>query len=271
MNHQGRWPKFSLLFALLSGAALASPDFPAPQLNKNSLELENTATTISYNPAHKQADWVFYPLGPSQLRNCVNRVSGFRADPRLPAAEAAQLADYKSSGFDRGHLSPAGDNKFSQAAMDESFYLSNVSPQPPHFNRGIWSKLEDLVRAWAEDSSGLWVTTGPLLSGTLESIGDDQVSVPDFFYKVLSTRDGPKHNAVAFLLPSDASGELSRYAMTVKQLEDENEAKANMDLSLWDFQASFSYFPCNAISPAPWKWAWGLSYWVELRKSSVLR
>lgn len=260
MPHHGRWKFSALLLALSSGAAFASPEFPAPRLHENSLELHNTATAVSYNPQHKQADWLFYPLGPKQLQNCVSRGGGFRADPRLKPSDSAQLADYSGSGFDRGHLSPAGDNKWSQLAMSESFYLSNISPQPPKFNQGIWGKLENIVRAWGKNMS-LWVATGPVLNGNLRKIGPSGVSVPEYFYKVLATQDSKE--AIAILMPVDAKGDLSQYAMPVDRLEEisgldflmdlpnEETVEAKLNLSAWNFQAKFQYLPCESPSLVP--------------------
>jgi endonuclease G len=268
---QGWWKSISLCAALFPGLGFASPEFPAPRFSENSLELQNSAITISYNRSHKQPDWVFYPLGPERLRACVERSNSFRPDPRLAPADSAQLADYSNSGFDRGHMSPAGDNRWSQPAMKESFFLSNISPQPPSFNSGIWARLEGLVRAWATGIDELWVTTGPLLTGSLRTIGDSRVSVPEYFYKVLATKSGQKHSAIALLLPSSAHNELSTYAMSVDQLEaitgidflsgleGEDETEAKLNIRQWDFHATFQYLPCTAVKPGPMDWAWGLS------------
>lgn len=268
---QGRWFKLTYLAMLAPFTALASPDFPSPVLHQNSLELKNTATTISYNRALKVADWVFYPLGPAQLAACVDRGNNFRPDPRLNPDEAAELSDYKGSGYDRGHLSPAGDNRWSQAAMNESFVLSNVSPQPPAFNRGIWGRLENLVRAWASAKQGLWVATGPLLTGNLDTMGDDHVAIPQYFYKVIATQNAGKREAAAFLLPTNAQGDFTQFEMSVSQLEaisglefldglpDERAVKDILDPSAWDMNAKFTYFPCSGVKPSALEWAWGLT------------
>jgi endonuclease G len=256
-----------LALALSSSASFASADFPAPRLRDGSLALRNTATAESYNRSHKQADWVFYPLGARELEACTNRGNAFRPDPRLAPGDSAALADYKDSGYDRGHLSPAGDNKWSQAAMNESFLLTNVSPQPAAFNRGIWSRLEGLVRAWASAKGGLWVATGPVLSGSLRAIGAGRVSVPDYFFKVIATKSGQHHDAVAFVLPTDAAGDLGRYEMSVKKAEeitgldflaglpDEDAAESRVDASLWNLHATFRYLPCGGGKPGPFEWA----------------
>jgi len=272
---QGWWKSVLLLLTLTPLAALSSPENPEPELPDRSLLLKNTAYSASYNAAYKQSDWIFYALGKNELQSCAKRSNSFRVDPRVPSEQAAQLADYKGSGFDRGHLTPAGDNRWSAAAMSESFLLSNVSPQPSRFNGGIWAKLEGLVRAWAKNMGGLWVTTGPLLENALPTIGDGRVAVPKQFYKVLATMENGDFRAVAFLLPTDASGDLGKYAMTVNQLENitgldflvemerEEESESKIDLERWDLKARFEYFPCTAIAPGVFEWAWGLSGFSE--------
>jgi endonuclease G len=269
---QGWWKSGLLLLALtpLQGFALFSRDYPAPRQPGGSILLENTANLNAYSPEYKQPLWVFYGLGGNELRSCVERGNNFHADSRLPSNQASQLADYKGSGFDRGHLSPAGDNRWSADAMRESFALSNMSPQVSRFNSGIWAKLENLVRAWAKNLGGLWVATGPILKDGLPTIGASRVAVPEYFYKVLATREEGRTKAVAFLLPTDASGDLSRFEMTVDKLEEitgldflsgmdgEEEAESHYESGAWDTKAKFQYFPCNAVAPGALEWSWGI-------------
>lgn len=222
-----------------------------PSLPANSQLLKKTALTISYNPKYKQADWVFYQLGKDQLKNCVSRGKGFRADPETP--NGATLEDYKHSGYDRGHLSAAADNKWSAQAMDETFFLTNVCPQPPKFNEGIWSRLEQLVRAWALKTD-LYVSTGPILKSDLQdSIGTGKISVAQTFYKVIITKD--EKQAIGIEMNTDAKGELKAFATTVKKVEEDtgltfspglsNKVKSTVDLSFWDFRAEYSPLPCE--------------------------
>jgi endonuclease G len=253
-------PAFRLSCVLVSfflAVAAKAADRPSPDSVTGDISLKKTTLTISYNPRHKQANWVFYELGPEQLRNCVQRNDNFRPDPALSDDDSASLADYKGSGFDRGHLSPAADNKWSKESMSESFLLSNVSPQPPRFNQGIWGRLENLVRAWAMKSGGLWVSTGPVLEDSLRSIGRNHVSTPNYFYKVLVSKR--THETLAMLLPTDASGDLSRYAVTVQAVEessrlnfhegvgasDERRLESSLSVSDWDFHASYKPLPCR--------------------------
>jgi len=268
------WWNSGILFLALAPSvafALGGRDFPLPRQPGGTILLENTANVAAYSGNHKQASWVFYGLGRNELRSCVERGNNFYPDSRLPANQAAQLSDYKGSGYDRGHLSPAGDNRWSPEAMKESFALSNMSPQPGRFNSGIWARLENLVRAWAKNLDGLWVTTGPILSEKLPTIGAGRVAVPAYYYKVLSTREPGHGSAIAFLLPSDASGDMGKYAMSVDRLEEitgldflvgmdgEEEAESKFDLNGWDIKAKFQYFPCSAVAPESMQWAWGLS------------
>ena len=245
----------ALALGLAAAPASASAIRPEPSLSEGSLSLKKTTLAISYNPHHKQADWVFYPLGPDQLRNCVNRAKNFRADESLTRETRAELSDYAGSGYDRGHLSPAADNKFSGAAMSESFLLSNISPQPPGFNQGIWARLENLVRAWALKFGGLYVATGPVLKNHLPVIGRGRVSVPEAYYKVLVTQD--ESRALALLLPVNASGDLQAYVTTVDEVErltgtdfnrgvrNEEKLESETHPDDWNFRASYQPLPCQ--------------------------
>lgn len=242
----------SFFLSLPSWGADLSPD-----LQDGSTFLKKTALSISYNPNHKQPDWVFYRLGADQLKNCVKRSGRFMPDPNLPAGESAQLSDYSGSGFDKGHMSPAADNRWNDSAMKESFHLSNVSPQPPDFNQHIWARLEALVRAWGMEEGGLWVATGPVLEEGLPSIGEGHVSTPHSYFKVLFNE--AKRKAIAFLMPVNSDGGFQQYALSVSDLEqrtglnflhglnpkEQNSVESEMHLSDWDFQARFVAAPCT--------------------------
>ena len=220
-----------------------------PTLPRDSQLIKKTTLTISYNPRHKQADWVFYPLGKKELKNCVPRGKGFKEDPETP--DGAKLEDYKGSGYQRGHLSPAADNKWSRQVMGETFFLTNISPQKMRFNTGIWANLERLIRAWASKNDS-YVVTGPILNENLRTIGRG-VSVPETFYKVILTED--KKEAIGIQMSTDASGNLNQYATTVNEVEhatglnffpgipEEIESVVHKDF--WDFDAKYNPLPCN--------------------------
>jgi endonuclease G, mitochondrial len=139
--------------------------------------------SLSYNETAEQSNWVFYEINSNTTLGQVSRTDDFRSDEKI-STNSATISDYKGSGFDRGHLAPAGDMSFNYTAMSKSFYMSNMSPQHPSFNRGIWKKLEGLVRSWGTNSS-IYVVTGPVLNSCNSYIGTNNVCVPNYFYKVI--------------------------------------------------------------------------------------
>ncbi len=107
----------------------------------------------------------------------VKRTNNFRPDPEIKIGSVS-LADYRGSGYDRGHLAPAATMDFSKETMSESFYLSNMSPQKPQFNRGIWRDLEAQVRVWACENEDIYVVSGPIITSGYKTIGKNSVAVP---------------------------------------------------------------------------------------------
>lgn len=182
--------------------------------------LSYTGFDLAYNENHEQATWVAYTLTAEEASsNRVGRSDRFRPDLAIRTGSAS-LADYRNSGFDRGHLAPAADMKWDSAAMAESFLFSNMSPQVPEFNRGIWKNLEEQVRIWAKEKDSLYVITGPVLDSTNTSIGLNRVSVPAYYFKVLVDLSPPDHSIIAFLIPNEKSDrDLFSYALSVDSLE----------------------------------------------------
>ena len=135
---------------------------------------------LGYAEAHEQAAWVAYELTPGEIGVNLAREGNFREDP-LVRTGSASLNDYRRSGYDRGHLAPVGDMNFDSVAMEESFYMSNISPQKRAFNGGIWSRLENQVRNWATEKGGLYVVTGPVLGQAKRSIGGKSSNGARFF------------------------------------------------------------------------------------------
>lgn len=211
--------KLLFLLFLFSTGLLAQeflPKSPTGQV------IQHRHYSIAYSEEHEQASWVYYALTADEARNgAYERTDNFRENPMVNTGSAS-LSDYRGSGYDRGHLAPAGDMAFSATAMSESFYLSNMSPQHPSFNRGIWKQLESLVRSWAVRYSVLYVATGPVLESGLRRIGPNQVSVPNHFYKVLLDYDENRgsYSAIGFILPNQkGQGPLAAYAVSVDEVE----------------------------------------------------
>lgn len=220
--------------------------------------------TICYRETYEQAEWSAYRLDVSQLVKGSDRTNDFRPDPEIKT-ESATLADYRGSGYDRGHLTPAADMSFSKTAMSETFYMSNMSPQAGAFNRGIWQQLESRVRDWARAFGRVYVVSGPVLdkpASKYETIGKSKVAIPQYYYKVIlaplyadandrkSPDDAKAVAAIGFILPNDGCDgkTFMDFCVSVDEVERrtgldfyslldddaENAAEAKFDKSLWE-------------------------------------
>ena len=167
---------------------------------------------------------------------------------------SAELDDYRKSGYDRGHMAPAADFRWSEEAMSDTFYLSNMSPQDPSFNRGIWADLEAAVRVMAYENNAVYVVTGPVLTdGPYETIGENEVAVPNEYYKVVLDYEEPEVKAIGFILPNEGSSKsLESFATTVNEVEEktgidffpslpddqEEMIEGELDLSKWSLRTT---------------------------------
>lgn len=170
-----------------------------------------------YDPQSRVPRVVGQYLFPAEFSGEVERQDNFMADPDLPPGESAELNDYRRSGYDRGHMAPAADFKSSEQAMEESFYLTNMVPQNHDMNAGVWAALESATRACAQDQSGVFVLTGPVLGQSGESIGDG-VAVPDSLFKVIVSGA----QARAFVIPNrdqPSDTNFGRYEVTPEMVE----------------------------------------------------
>jgi len=194
-------------------------DLEIPSKLQDEEIIKHKGFTLSYNEKHEQANWVAYILTEEDTKPIVKRPNKFIPDPFVSTGSATN-ADYKNSGYDRGHLAPAADMAWSKETMKESFYYSNMSPQEPSFNRGIWKSLEGLVRKWAIENKTLFIVTGPILKEGLKTIGPNNVSVPNYYYKAILDYTEPDIKAIGFILPNKQSGErIFNYAVTIDSLE----------------------------------------------------
>ena len=196
--------------------------------------IRHAAIALSYSELHEQARWVTYSLNPLRLGGKEERSDRFAADQAVLTGSAAD-SDYKKSGYDRGHLAPAADMSWSVVTMKESFFFSNISPQVPAFNRGVWKKLEESVRRWAKQYDSVIVVTGPVFTDSLGVIGGNEVTVPSAFYKILLMFRGNDIVPAAFLMPNKKlEQELASFVVSIDSIE---------ELTLVDF---FSGLP-NAL------------------------
>lgn len=217
----------------------------------NNQIIEHYAYTLSYNEEHEQADWVAYELTKEEATTTTyDRTDDFRTDPDITTG-SAELTDYEPTKdtYARGHMAPAADFRWSEKAMSESFYMSNMSPQVHAFNEGKWMYLEMEVRHWAEIYNGVYVVTGPVLKEGLPTIGTNKVSVPEMYYKVILDLDEEK--GIGFLIPNQPIEDtFKNYAVSIDDVEkvtgldffpsldDKTEEKieSTLNMSLWDFE-----------------------------------
>ncbi len=175
--------------------------------------------SLSYSEAHEQAEWVAYSLDKKDIVYTNRKRPYFIEDPKVKTTSAS-WRNYKKSGYDRGHLCPAGDRKSTEKSFNETFYTSNISPQKHNFNAGIWNKLEQKTRFWTKKYNHLYVITGGVLEENLKTIGTEKVSVPKEFYKILLDYTQPEIKAIAFLIPHQESAKpLYEFVVAIDELE----------------------------------------------------
>jgi len=208
--------------------------------------LVKTGFTLSYSEEHEQAKWVAYKISKMNIQGKANRKKhNFKEDTAVITGSAT-LKDYKKSGYDRGHLAPAAIMIWSDVAMAESFLLSNISPQTASCNRGIWKRLENLMRKWINNNDSLFIISGPILKITLKKIGPSNVSVPEHFYKVVLKICSDETKAIGFIVPNEkAGGDLKKYAVTVDKIEEMTNINffESMDDSLENrIEGTFDYY-----------------------------
>ena len=182
--------------------------------------LKRKSYIVSYNKDTRCPNWVAWRLSGDHTTGDVGRMgNAFHEDMDVPEPRAIN-ADFKDSGFSRGHLCPAGDNKWDRGAMYETFLLSNICPQNANLNSGVWNQIEISCRQWAERHGDLYIITGPMFfkSQELRLIGENQVAVPDAFFKVILCLNEPK--AIGFICRNtDGNKRKDQYINSLSQVE----------------------------------------------------
>jgi len=210
----------NFLLLLIFAAAIASggdpglPPIKVPAERSVNLQLgipaesdqmiDRSGFALGYSNSRRQALWVSYILTAEHLNAPqLRRSNRFRPDPLLKFAPV-RPQQYDRTGFDRGHLAPASDMTYSRETMEQSFFMTNISPQLPACNRGVWKRIETRIREWARRESQLYVVTGPIFTGEPRFMRGTDIRIPDAFYKVALDLTPPM-KMIAFIVPNRAS------------------------------------------------------------------
>jgi len=199
--------------------------YELPELQSSQPEkiVHHLGYSVSFNTDWLIPNWVAYELTAEEVQGVEPRGNSFTPDPQI--WQSPSTDDYKNSGYDRGHMAPAADMKWSKQAMDESFYTSNICPQNKNLNKGDWKDLEEHVRNMATKYEHIFVACGPIVSAKPKTIGQSaysskHVAVPDAFYKVILRKKGDNWSAVGFMMPNQAGHKpLKKYTMSVDDIE----------------------------------------------------
>ena len=213
-----------------------------------SQEKNYTGFRVSFNRENGTPNWVGWELLGKETSGEASRSNKFWQDADLEGCPAS--SDYSRSGFDRGHLCPAADQKWSREAMEDCFVMANMAPQDHALNTGAWNTLENKERVWAKRDSAIVIVAGPVYEkGDSQRIGRAGVRVPGAFFKVILAPYVEKPRAIGFVFPNmTAPGNMVNYAMSVREVENltgfdffsglpdelENDVESNFSFHDWN-------------------------------------
>lgn len=198
-------------------------ELPAALIGKPEIILAREAYTSSYNIETLCPNYVAWHLTADRIEGNAVRKNVFRGDDDIPEKYRIETSDYARSGYDRGHMCPAGDCKSSDEMMSESFLMTNICPQGHNLNAGDWKELEELCREWASSYGEIFIVCGPIFDSerpkTIGKSKGHKVSVPDRFFKVVLMM-GRVPKAIGFIYPNeDTNLDVRDYAVSVDEVE----------------------------------------------------
>jgi len=219
-----------------------------PELGPDDEVIRHSAMFLCYDEAHEQAKWVAHIISPDVITGGFSRSNDFREDPKVSTGTAVK-DDYWYSGYDRGHMAPSADFRWSRKALSESYFYSNMSPQKPELNRESWAMLEDKLRYYViTTGEPLIIITGPVLTEGLATIGENKVSIPKLNYKIALDLTGPEKKAIGFVMRNGKNEYPTfSYAVTIDSIEKltglnffpslpddlERKLKSDLRIELW--------------------------------------
>lgn len=199
-----RFRSLLLLFLFLPFFVFAGDNLSYGVPVTTDLCISREGFALGYSHKYRQAIWVSYILTKDNLeKEQVKRRNRFRPDPAI-THQPVQPKDYTRTGYDRGHLAPAADMTYTYNTMLHSFFMSNISPQIPGCNRGIWKRVEMQTRKWALQEGRLYIITGPIFKGGEKLLGKTNIPIPTAFYKIVLDLTPPV-KMIAFIVPNQTT------------------------------------------------------------------
>lgn len=191
-----------------------------PKLEEGKMIVSHAALTVCWDDEFNIARWVAHIITPDIINGIQSRTNDFRKDSLLRKV-TADKDDYWDSGYDRGHLAPSADFRWSKKALSESYFYSNMAPQKPELNRERWADLEDKLRKYvAEYKEQLYIVTGGILKKGLPSLGEHHVAIPEYFFKVALENEGDEKKGIGFIMPnSRCEFPVMQYAASIDSIE----------------------------------------------------
>ena len=224
-----RFVRAQQMSALSDSVETITINYELPQIldNRSQQIIEHLAYTVCYNHDWLIPNWVAYELTDHEISGDQQRSNHFAPDP-LVKGDPVVTKDYSNSGYDRGHMAPAADIKWSEQAMRESFYMTNICPQNHNNNAGDWKDLEELGRDLAQRYKSIYICCGPIVTDASTTIGTNhKIVVPQSFYKVfLRRKSDDSWTSIGFVMPNAAG---NRPLMTYMHPVDEIEQLTGID------------------------------------------
>lgn len=202
------------------------PDYlalPAKLKGVDEQILMHKSYAVSYNPRTRLANWVAWHLTANHTNGNVNRPQrAFHDDEEVE--DCTHFWEYNSShAYNRGHMCPAGDNKWDKEAMYDSFLMTNVLPQHQSLNSGVWNDIEIQCRDWAQKEGDIYIVSGPIFykhrTGEQKTLGKNKIPIPDAFFKVVMSNNG-RGKGIGFICPNKSGGHnIEEFVETIDDVE----------------------------------------------------
>lgn len=222
---------------------------PSPLTGREEQILTRKSYVVSYNKDTRQPNWVAWRLTADHTDGPVPRpVTGWHDDKEVPQPRA-YYQDYRGTCWDRGHMCPAGDNKWDSTAMYETFLMTNACPQNKTLNSGIWNQIEMDCREWARKYGEIYIVCGPLfLNQEHDTIGQHNIPVPEAFFKVIVCLDENNPKGIGFICRNnEGTKKKDLYTNTIREVERitgitffpnlsasvSETVKSNSDITIW--------------------------------------